>query len=602
MVAVHDRKALQLWDVATRKLVAERDLSAELIAPNDPHYAVGFAPDGRSVVLETKRGQLERWETRFLNPLKQLHAPWAMYVRGVHWMNDGQTILGVADNGLVHFWDAKTGNLAPSDGYNGRLRFAVTADGSRIVVGDHARRIDVWDVATGRVVQSLDKGHDLGEALLCLTVSPDRRRVLAGDYGGCIRVFRLDGGEDAPLIPEDLNRTAPGFHFLVWAPDGKTVFTGDYKTLRRLKASDGKPVWECPAGDGPCALSPDGQHLVTTQKDKIVFLDATTGKTLATVRVSMTPQQAERNNPLRAIAFAPDGRQLALVVGQNEVAVVDRAGRELRRFPATDRKNWPARMAFAIQQQMPDQLCHRVEALTFTPDGKWIVSGAEDTSVKVWEAATGKLVVRFDGHDSTIEQVATAPDGRSVFSASRDGFVGQWEVTAKLTRPAKQTPEELWAAAAGPDPAPAVAAAWALLTRSNETRAFVGEKLPSSDTKVTDVQLARLLKDLDAPAFTDREAASKALAALGRTAERGLRETIRTSPSLEARRRAEELLTRFENRYSADELRALRMVQACERSDAPDARVLLRRWAGGSPGALLTEDAKAALARLDRRP
>jgi hypothetical protein len=222
-------------------------------------------------------------------------------------------------------------------------------------------------------------------------------------------------------------------------------------------------------------------------------------------------------------------------------------------------------------------------------------------SVRVWEAATGKRVVRFDGHDSSVEQVAVAPDGRSAFSAGGDGFVCQWDLTPRPPPRQNQQPSDLWTAAAEPDPALAVPAAWALVTRSEESQAFVAEKL-GPFAPPTREEVAKWLADLGAPAFADREAATKALAAQGRAVERDLREAARTTTSAEVRRRAEDLLARLGNTYTADELRALRLVQACELSGTAAARALLERWAGGTAGAVLTEDAKAALARLDRRP
>ena len=47
--------------------------------------------------------------------------------------------------------------------------------------------------------------------------------------------------------------------------------------------------------------------------------------------------------------------------------------------------------------------------------------------------------------------------------------------------------------------------------------------------------------------------------------------------------------------------RVFRLVQAAEFAATPEARELLTAWAGGAAGAVLTDEAKAALARLDRK-
>ena len=118
--------------------------------------------------------------------------------------------------------------------------------------------------------------------------------------------------------------------------------------------------------------------------------------------------------------------------------------------------------------------------VTFTPDGKWIISGADDHSVRVWEVATGRLIMGFDGHDGSVQQLAVAPNGRSAFSAGGDNFVYQWDLTPKPYSRLGQQPADLWAAAAESDAAIAVPAAWALVTTSDESRAYAAEKLQTS--------------------------------------------------------------------------------------------------------------------------
>jgi 3,4-dihydroxy-2-butanone 4-phosphate synthase len=49
-------------------------------------------------------------------------------------------------------------------------------------------------------------------------------------------------------------------------------------------------------------------------------------------------------------------------------------------------------------------------------------------------------------------------------------------------------------------------------------------------------------------------------------------------------------------------VRPLRPLRALERAGTPEAKVLLRDLAGGQPGAVLTEDAKASLGRLAKQP
>jgi WD40 repeat protein len=491
--------------------------------------------------------------------------------------------------------DAKTAKRSPGILFNHSACFSLTPSGTELIVGHRSGQIEVWDVASGRVLRQLAKADEKGHALVCLAVSPDGREVAAG-RGHCdIRLFRTKDGEEGRPLACPLRLDGGWMKFLAWSPDGKCLFAdGSGMIICRLNADTGKEVWAVGDENMPWfALSPEGRFLAKGLWDGLLFLDASTGRETSTVRLAMTHEQG----PVGPIAWAPDGKHLALAIDGGAVVICDRAGLELRRFAAVEPNPRLAKVATGG----PTPEAHdRRAALAFTPDGKWIVSGGADTSVQVWEVATGKAIARFNGHESTVKQVAVAPDGRSAFSAGEDGCICQWDLRPKLNARLGHRPDALWAAAAAAEPASAVAAAWALVTRSDEDRAYLAGKL-SPFAAAADEEVIKWIADMDAPAFADRERAMKVLAAQGPTVERQLRQTLERPPSAEVERRTEKLLARLGHSYTADELRALRLVQACELSGKPDARSILERWAGGAPNAVLTEDAKAALARLDRR-
>ena len=54
-----------------------------------------------------------------------------------------------------------------------------------------------------------------------------------------------------------------------------------------------------------------------------------------------------------------------------------------------------------------------VFAVAFTPDGKTLASGSRDQTVKVWDAASGRLLRTLEGHTNDVTAVAFAPDGKT---------------------------------------------------------------------------------------------------------------------------------------------------------------------------------------------
>ena len=78
-----------------------------------------------------------------------------------------------------------------------------------------------------------------------------------------------------------------------------------------------------------------------------------------------------------------------------------------------------------------------ITCASFSSDGKRIVSGSGDETIRLWDAETGELVrPPLEGHQSFVWSVAFSPDGKRIVSGSRDKTIRLWDAeTGELVRP-----------------------------------------------------------------------------------------------------------------------------------------------------------------------
>ncbi|KAL4733207.1 hypothetical protein BDV11DRAFT_175905 [Aspergillus similis] len=110
---------------------------------------------------------------------------------------------------------------------------------------------------------------------------------------------------------------------------------------------------------------------------------------------------------IRAVAFSPDGHTVASGSDDTTVRLWDAA-------TGAERRTLQGHTSF-------------VRAVAFSPDGQTVASGSDDTTIRLWDAATGAERRTLQGHTSLVTAVAFSPDGQTIGSASGDRTIRLWD-------------------------------------------------------------------------------------------------------------------------------------------------------------------------------
>lgn len=94
----------------------------------------------------------------------------------------------------------------------------------------------------------------------------------------------------------------------------------------------------------------------------------------------------------------------------------------------------------SLAEELPDGAIARfspgasVFTVAYSPDGKLLASGGNDSAVILWDIAARAQREIFIEHSDSVMSVVFSPDGKILASASLDGFVRLWDVTSRRSR------------------------------------------------------------------------------------------------------------------------------------------------------------------------
>ncbi len=479
LIGATPENTFSVWNIKTGERVAHLTGHSAIV------IALLFSPCGEFLTSVDWDGSLQKWETDKLTANEPhpiiTSMPEATRLVQYAYSTDGVLLAAMASGTTLTVWDVERTRKVATLTYKEIVqRFRFSQTGSQLVIGgtDTIRTWSIGDLAPqspairdhdsvcGAVAFSPDgnklaAGCWLGEIRLrdvqalklqttfkceglqtirSIDFSPCGNKLAATSYDKIVRVWDF-GKPDTP--PVELTGHQAVLYALAFSPKGNLLVSADANGVLgvwdvehgyelQIFTEDTDWIWSI-------AFSPDGQYLASAHhEEKARLWDIESGK-LITELSSNRPRDtskykgddrqiqkilewlekgsAYRSTP-KTIAFAPDGTLIA--------------GGVFREIHLWDATTYETRMVICLPHG-----CQRPDALTFSPCGRYLVSGAswqgtDKMSIRLWDATTGENVATFWSHPTDIQSLAFSPDGTLLASGSLDGTILLWDMKPYL--------------------------------------------------------------------------------------------------------------------------------------------------------------------------
>ncbi len=377
----------RLWDDKTGK-------ELQVLKGHTSHVtSVAFSPDGKLMVTGSKDETVRIWDAQTGQNIRILKGTGRAH-QTVVFSHDGSRILICSKVASARLWDARTGaEMFALSGHTGIVTSGCfSLDGNRVLTGSADKTARIWDAQTGKELLVLN-GHT--DRVRSVAFSPEGSRVLTGSDDKTARVWDAQSGQELLTIKKHDGAVTS----VAFSPKGKLLLTGsDGKSAKIWDALTGKLVRVLESDTESfhvVAFSPDGTRIltggiVTASKSRLLVWNTKTGNT----EVSYT-----FTTNVTAAAFSPDGKRIV------------RSGNRLASLVDAEANNEIA--AFHGNHGM-------VTSVSFSADGKYILTGCEDNLTRVYDSQTGKALCKLISFGDGNWAVA---DNAGRYDASKGGDV-----------------------------------------------------------------------------------------------------------------------------------------------------------------------------------
>jgi WD40 repeat protein len=270
-----------------------------------------------------------------------------------------------------------------------------------MVTGSLDKTLRIWDLETGIVLKKME-GHSSGAR--ALAVSRDGQIIASGDHNGEIIAWHGENGES---LTKPIKAHSSQIDSVDFSPDGTVLATGSYDGMTKFWCTktwqmQGEPI----EGYGHCIrYSPSGELLaIATSKDIQIYKPGTRERIASLIN--------GKTNYNLSLAWTPDGTRL--------LSGGDRDDPTIREWDAL---TWQ-QVGYPWEGHTND-----INAIAINPAGTLVASASDDGHVRLWRLSDRQNIGVFE-HSSPFWSVTFSVDGKHILSGCKDANISEWEVPA----------------------------------------------------------------------------------------------------------------------------------------------------------------------------
>ncbi|KAG0319560.1 hypothetical protein BGZ99_005021, partial [Dissophora globulifera] len=337
----------------------------------------------------------------------------------------GHQIAACGNDMIVRLWEGyhiRTHNLDGNMFMNfpvsvartsGISTVAFSPDGEMVASGGYDSTVRLYDAKAGTSLGLPLSAHS--RAVTAVAFSSNDQHLASASWDHKIQLWDTEKREPAQVYHGHLASVTS----LAFSSDGQQLVSGGADWTVRLWDMDSQKI--CGIFEGhtqsvrSVAFSPDGAQIASGSEDKTVRIWST--------RTGMTEFVLNGHTDCVAcVAFSPDGLQIASASKDKTICL------------------WSASTGKPDTIPVLKTHCGGLQCVSYSPDGQWIASGSDDNTVLLWEVSTGSWLAVIEDFFGGVRSVFWNASAHGVYlvTGAEDSSIRAWRLVTRDEKPCFQ--------------------------------------------------------------------------------------------------------------------------------------------------------------------